>query len=297
MARPIHGHTRWLVGVVALGLALTWCAGAALAGDKDLTLRRLSNRDEVMVDGVTRYNALPDVDAFKSLTRDLGLVFAPRFMSPAETLGEAGFDVGMELSLSSVDNSAAHWRALDGGSPNNFLTGQLHVRKGLPFSLEVGSTLTHLFESEMFALGTEAKLALNEGFLYLPDLAVRGTFNTVLGSSDLNLATLGFDISISKSFGVVGVLNITPYAGYNYLTVIASSRLLDVTPEDPTPPTINEESGELEFQPEFVFSTQTQSINRFFGGLRLLVGVLNITLEGAFADSVQTYSGRIGFDF
>jgi hypothetical protein len=292
-------HKTWaraLTSAAALCVSLLALSSAALAGDKDLTLRRLA--EAAPSDTVPgKFNAVPDLTAFRGLSKDLGLVFAPKFLAPAETLGEAGFDVGMELSLSTVDANAAHWRALDGGSPDNFLTGQLHVRKGLPFSLELGGSLTHLFESEMYALGTEARLALNEGFFYLPDLAVRGTFNTVLGSSDLNLATLGFDVSISKSFGVFGVLNITPYAGYNYLTIIASSRLLDVTPEDPTPPTLDETTGELQFQPEFVFSTQTQSINRFFGGVRFLIGVLNLTFEGAFADSVQSYSGRIGFDF
>lgn len=270
----------------------------ASAASKNLQLRRLAEAVPVdAADPNTKFNAVPDVGAFRDLSRDLGVIFGPKFLAPAETLGQAGFDVGIELSTTSVDGNAAHWRALDSNDANNFVTGQVHVRKGLPFSLELGGTLTHLFESEMYALGTELKFSLNEGFFYLPDLAVRGTFNNVVGSSDLNLATAGFDVSVSKSFGIVGVVNMTPYAGYNYLTVFSSSRLLDVTPEDPTPPTINDETGDLEFQPEFVFSSQQQSLNRFFVGSRFLIGVLNLTAEGAFTDSSQTYSLRVGFDF
>ncbi len=298
------GTSRALRGValtacVSLGIALLW-SGQALADDKDLVLRKLATPVPVNPDDPnTKFNALPDIEAFKAISRDLAVIFGPKFLSPAETLGQAGFDVGLEFSFTNVDPNSAHWRALEGGedAAQGFVTGQLHVRKGLPFSLEIGGTLMHLFQSEMFALGTEAKFSLNEGFFYLPDIAVRGTFNTILGSSDLNLFNAGVDVSISKSFGVVGVVNITPYAGYNYLTVISSSRLLDVTPEDPTPPTINEDTGELEFQPEFVFGTETQFINRFFIGSRFIVGVLAISLEGAFTDTTQGINARIGFDF
>lgn len=293
----------------ALCVAAMLVAGASLqasqaqAGENDLQLRRLAERQEVaLVDEngqpVTRFNAIPDTEAFKALSRDLGTILGPKFLAPAETLGQAGFDLGVDLSLNAVDGSAEHWRALNsGGGEDNFLTGQIHIRKGLPFSLELGATLSHLFGSEMFALGTELKFSLNEGFFMLPDIAVRGSFNTVVGNSDLNMATTGFDVSISKSWGLVGVVNITPYLGYNQLVVISSSRLLDVAPEDPTQPTIDEETGLLDFQPEFVFDTKVQTINRFFVGTRFIFGVLNLTLEGAFSGEVQTYSGRIGFDF
>ncbi len=293
------------IGRLLAGAALVSAAvapSAALAGDNDLELRRLADRQEVQVLDekgalATRFNALPDPEAFKSLSKDLGVVFGPRFLAPAETLGEAGFDMGLDLSINTLDASAAHWRALNGDPPSNMITGQLHVRKGLPFSLELGGTLTHLFGSEMFAPGVEMKFSLNEGFFYLPDIAVRGGVNVVVGSSDLNMATTGFDISVSKSFGLVGVVNFTPYLGYNQLIVVSSSRLLDVAPEDPTQPTINEETNLLDFQPEFVFDTEVQTINRFFIGSRFIFGVLNLTFEGAFADNVQTYSGRLGFDF
>ncbi len=289
--------TRTLVATLALVAVTLGAAATAFAGDKDLVLRRLADRTESQA-SPGHFNADPDLPAFRALSKDLGVVMGPKFLAPAETLGQAGFDVGFEFSFTSVNTNADHWRALESQDAGaGFATGQLHVRKGLPFSLELGGSLTHLFESEMFAVGTELKFSLNEGFFYLPDFAVRGTFNTVVGASDLNLATTGFDVSISKSFGVVGVVNITPYAGYNYLVIFSSSRLLDVAPEDPSPPTINEATGDLEFQPEFVFDTQQQQLNRFFGGTRFLFGVLALTLEANISENAQTYSGRVGFDF
>lgn len=299
-----------LAALLAAGAALTLAAPRAEAYDKDPVLRRLADRQAVPLDnGETGFNALPNTDDFRGLSRDLGLVFAPRYLAPAETLGEAGFDVGFNASLSTVDGAAEYWRGLDGQSdPGNFYTLTAQVRKGLtiPYlvSLEVGGSVTWLLESELVAMGTDVKWALNEGFYYLPDFAVRGSLTNVAGSSDLNLTTAGFDLSISKSWGLFGFVNITPYAGYNRLWVISSSRLLDVAPEDPRPPVITECPAndancveDLAYQPEFVFDTEIQQLNRYFIGTRFIFGVAAITLEGAFSENVNSYSARVGFDF
>jgi len=300
----------WLPALCCAVLCFLMAAPQALGQGKTIQLRRLAER--VPVDDLGNivnessaigFNANPDVDAFKALSRDLGLVFAPRFLTPAETLGEAGFDVGFGASISTLDGAADHWRVLD-SSPGVFTTGQIYVRKGLPFSFEFGGSLSHLFDSDMVAVGTELKWALNEGFLYLPDIAVRGSVNNIVGSSDLNLTNAGADVSISKAFAMAGVMSITPYFGYNRLWIISSSRLLDVAPDDPTPPEIeacdvNDVNcvEELRFQPEFVFGTEVQLVNRYFVGSRFIFGVATITLESAFSEGVQNYSGSVGFDF
>lgn len=301
--------------IFALLFAVTGAASLmttqAAAADNDLKLSRLADRQPVDANGAPTtedqaigFNALPDMEAFRKLTLDMGLVFAPKFLDPAETLGEAGFDVGFAVSYSTVDTTAAHWRAREGGDPTGFVTGQFHVRKGLPFSFEFAGKLTHLFDSSLVAVGTDLKWALNESFLYLPDFAVRGSVNNVVGNSDLNLTNAGFDLSLSYGFGVAGVVNITPYAGYNRLWIISSSRLLDVAPEDPTQPVIETCPDDdpscvegLRFQPEFVFGQQVQIVDRGFVGSRFIFGYATLTFEAAFTGPVKNYSGSVGFDF
>ncbi len=305
-----HGMAR-LIAIPALfvvaAIGVQSLSATAHADDKDLQLRKLADRS--LVDGGSYTATNRDTEAFKLLSRDLGLVFAPRYLSPAETLGQAGFDVGLSMSFTTTQ-AGDHWRALEGSNckgdtpstncnaydPGGFLTGQIQVRKGLPFSFELGGTLTHLFESELVALGTDIKWSLNEGFFLLPDFAVRGSVNNVVGSSDMNLTNGGFDVSVSKAFGVAGVVNITPYAGWNRLWIFSSSRLLDVAPEDPTPPTLDE-NGDLLASPEFVFDSETQSVDRYFVGMRFLFVRASLTFEGAFADGVNSYTGRVGLDF
>ncbi|MEO1271753.1 MAG: hypothetical protein AAFX99_26980 [Myxococcota bacterium] len=193
------------LAVITVVAQLTSLLSVAEAGDKDLVLRRLAERVPVDENGnqtteaeAFGFNAVPDEDAFRSLSRDMGLIFAPRILSPAETLGQAGFDIGAAVSVSTVDSNAEHWRALRGGdNPGAFTTGQIFVRKGLPFSFELGGELSYLFESETFAVGTDLKWALNEGFLFLPDFAVRVAANNVVGNPDMNLTNVGLDLTIS----------------------------------------------------------------------------------------------------
>lgn len=289
-----------LAGLIVTTLMVT--ALPAQAGENDLVLTRFgefvhSSQNCPNACG----SAVQDTEGFRNLTRDLGQVFAPRFSAPAETLGEAGFAINLMTSLSFIDNDADYWqKAVEDRNPSSSLfTGHLQIRKGLPFSFEIGTDLSYLFASEMFDVGAQLKWALNEGFYYFPDVAVRGTVNTLLGSQDLNLITAGWDISVSKAFSVASVMSLTPYVGYQQLHIIASSRVLNSYPQDTRPPQFDETSNSPNqtFAPEFVFEQHSQAVNRFFGGLRLNVWIMSFTLEGVYSDNVTqaTLSGGVDF--
>lgn len=291
---------RVLAGLALVVVALV--AVPAQAGDNDLVLSRFGTFERYSNSCTNACGEVnKDVEGFKNLARDFGQVFAPRFVNPAETLGEAGFAVNLMTSLSFIDNNADYWqKAVQDRDPSSALfTAHLQIRKGLPFSFELGSDMSYLFASEMFDLGAQLKWALNEGFYYFPDIAVRGSVNTLLGSRDLNMITAGWDISISKAFDVSGVMSITPYGGYQQLYIIASSRLLNAYPQDPRPPQFDDDlsDGDQTFSPEFVFSQETQTVNRFFAGARLNVWILSFSLEGVLADNVtqMTLSGGVDF--
>ncbi len=267
---------------------------------------------------------------FESFARDLGMVMSPRLLAPAETLGQAGFSIGVEGSFSTIDNHAEHWlRASPDASkaPNATLsTLQIHVQKGLPFSFEMGGTITKLLESDVVAVGGELKWAFNEGFYYLPDIAVRGSVNRLLGSRDIDMVTGGVDVSISHPFGVGGLLSLHPYAGWNLLFVSASSHVLDATPGLPgfTPPYCQADGSDLrredpdqpgtygasaecqkaayaaetaDYRSNFVLSRQRLSVHRAFVGLGIKVTVVQLLFEAMLAEQVKTYSLRLAMDF
>lgn len=176
-------------------------------------------------------------------------------------------------------------------------TSHLQIRKGLPFSFEVAGNMAYLFASEMFTMGADLRWALNEGFYYFPDVAVRGTVNTLMGSRDLNMVTTGWDVSMSKAFDISGVMSLTPYVGYQQLYIIASSRLLNAYPQDPRPPQFDPSNPNNTFSPEFVFAQRTYKADRLFFGGRLNVWIMSFTLEAVLGDGVNTYTFAGGVDF
>jgi hypothetical protein len=338
-------------------------AGQAAADTNDFTLSRfrtcpagvdpaycsaLGGRDGIQTHGSCKAGSSAedcaieqvygDNELFQKFATEFGMVMSPKFLAPAETLGLAGFDVGLEASFTPIDTSKEYWEKaspVEGQKPDSVLTTmQIHVRKGLPFSFELGGTLTKLMNSDIFALGGELKWAFNEGFYYLPDLAVRLSANRLLGSKDLDMLTGGLDLSISHPFGIGGLLSLTPYAGWNLLFVNASSHVLDATPGTPglkpeycdleghdarrlgdngtfpdgTPrPNTSAEceqaasgAATADYRANFVLSRQEWSdmlFHRGFLGLTVKTTVVSLVAEAVLSEYVNTYSVRLGMDF
>jgi hypothetical protein len=283
-------YTR-LAAVVILA-AVAAASLPADAAQNDLQLYRLSYFDK----NANRFR--PDQESFNSLTNELGLAFAPKFLAPAATLGEAGFEVGFETSLTTINSSELYWKNVtEGGTPPSMLTtGQLHFRKGLPQSFEVGTTLTYLFLSQMFSAGAEVKWAINEGFYYVPDIAFRGAVNRTFATRDLDLTTAGFDAAMSKGFGLFGTTQLTPYAGYSMALVWASSRVINATPGETRDDGPNTYGLPVD---QFVFNQNISANHRVFGGLRFKAAVAVIGYEFmlAFQSGIQTHSFKLAVDF
>ncbi|MBW2737024.1 MAG: hypothetical protein JRH20_31965, partial [Deltaproteobacteria bacterium] len=210
----------------------------------------------------------PDVNAFRSLMSELGVMFAPNVLAPAETLGYNGFSIGVEMGWVTInpkknanaddaDLAQRYWRAAESVSDTAFIdptftpeardrierelppslatTVSVMARKGFWFpvpSFELAAGVRHLINSSMWAGVVSAKLALHEGYqgLPLPALSVRGSVSRVFGTPGFNLTVSGLDFAISKAFGVASTFNLTPYLGYQLLWIIADSGVIDATP-------------------------------------------------------------------
>lgn len=270
----------------------------AYAGDNDFVLSRFSQCAEGTTAGVMEgpmaCRAEEDIEAFETFSKQIGLVFTPTFLSPAETLGVAGFAVGFETKFSIVEDGA-HWAALNGVAEGEteaplFTLLQFHLRKGLPFSFELEGIVSWLTESEMAWIGGGIKWSLHEGFEYIPDISIRGYGGALTGAPDLNLANAGLDISLSYAFGIVGFFSLTPYAGYSHAWIIASSRVIDADPGYGATPSGN-------YSPEFVFEEKTLEDNRGFIGLRAIFDFFSFTIEANLGSEVKNVGLNIGLDY
>lgn len=260
---------RALVFVVALA-ASTHAAAAA----NDVNLLRLVR------DGA------PDNDGFHSLVRELGVVMTPTSLQPAETTGQSGFDFGLDYTFHTMRFDKAYWQsARENPATPLLMTLGARARKGfvlpVPLTSEVEFGAQWLIDSQLLSMGTNIRVALNEGFRFIPDIAVQAGINRMVGNKDLDLLTVTAGGQISKGFGVMGSFNLCPFVGYQSIWVNGSSRIIDTGPADAANVSDNVVFAQVPIA--------ANRMDRVSFGLRFQAAVVHITggLDLNFADDVS----------
>jgi len=271
--------------VVAPALALP-----ALADSQDFQIYRLGDPTQ----DATAH------ERFRVFANQLGVALSSFNLSPPETLGHSAFNFAFEYAAVKVDASEGAWPRAGKPPTDMLLLPTVHMRKGLPFSFELGTKISYLQFSRMAAATVEVKWALNEGFFYFPDLGVRGHATRLLGTRDFGLTTAGLDIGLGKQFALGGMLTLTPYAGWNLVYVNASSGVVDFRPDRSL---ADAQTRPTEFTGVFdqVSMPQNHS-NRFYGGLRFVSYVFELGAEVSYTKTfgdkkVLGFAGKLGLDF
>ena len=275
--------------VLALSLSVT----SARAEDNDIVLSRLGTPT---VEGDQVVGVVGNNQAFRSLASELGVVMAPRLLEPSDTIGFGGFQFTLDTAFTSISSGANYWDTLEAESNGFMPTVGFFARKGiwmpLP-SFEIGVGAVKLLQSRMWSAQGYLKFALHEGYhnLPIPSLAVRGGASRLMGSEQLDLTVASLDVSMSKEFGLGGMINLAPYGGWNLLVVIPRSEVVDRTPgvDQITDPTDRANS--------FVFVDQDNIYrHRFFAGAKLKYYVFTLTLEANLAIAGSSIDDRSGTD-
>ena len=271
--------------------ALLLASGSAFAGGNDIDFSRLCG-----INGCTE----AAVNQFKTLARAYSSLLAPMHFQPASTLGEAGFEVAVESKMSFSISDDPSWKATnanDGKNPDEngnysapdlFATVQLHMRKGLPFSLEVEGIFNWLADSEIFYVGVGLRWAITEGWWFLPDISVRAHAGTIVGASQFILINLNVDAAISYTWSLGGICAITPYAGYSLLSSWASSHVFLVN--------MYGVNGSISME-EQVFDRTHSFMHRGFVGLEFKGDFFVFGAEGEFGKDVMSVGVKIGANF
>lgn len=270
-------------------------ASTAMAGPADVTLTRFGECTSTA--GGNCGGVTVDEAGFRDFTRELGLATSVYALQPAETTGQSGFAMQLNFVNTSIAGDADYWRkaSVDGNPPSSLSVMNLHVRKGLPFSLEVGFNAGIMLDSELVTLGGEIKYAINEDWIWpVPDLAIRAWGNAVLGARDLDLYNVGGDVIVSLPIGIGGTVQLTPILGYSLHAVISKSGVLNAMPGNPLPPVISPGGTHL---PEYVFGVDTQVMHRMFAGLQLSVAAFDLNFQASFIGDQLTLAGGLGASF
>ncbi len=220
-------------------------------------------------------------DTFIKIAGELASILGPRRLGPSTTSGSLGFDLGVDIAISTVDEESAHWANALPGDDGLMNTVALQFRKGLPFGFELGGDVAHLTDSDLWALGMNLKYTFLEGFSYLPEAALRVGFWGVVGSRELDLMIFSTDLAVSKEFGLGGVLAIAPYFTYGLLVGTASTNVVGYFPAGESLPV----NG--------VVPSQTITVNRGGLGFRLLFPYSALSVEAVFSPGVQTYTTSV----
>lgn len=287
---------RWILA------ALLSFAVAAHALDGDLQLYRLGSPDPYSYCGKpdgscaqadeTSEPGDPNAQVrFARLAMQLAMAIAPHWLSGPATTGEAGMDIGVSMDVAEVNggeqvDGKGIWPTVGGTAPSTLLIPTLHMRKGLPFSIQLGADVGWIAGSSMVPLTAEAKVAPLEGLHYTPDLAVRGFATHLVGAGDLNLTVAGVDVGIGKAFSLAGVGQLTPYAGWTHLYLDAASGLIDFRPD-----TVSQSRP---YDDERIFHEMnfgSTTLDRYYLGLRFLSGALALSAELSLGSGTNPDSG------
>ena len=205
---------------------------------------------------------------FKDLSKEIGFGLSYFPMAPAEPLGILGFDIGVEATALDINEDKPYWKQM-GDFPGMLPIPRLHVQKGLPFGIDVGAIYSSIPSTNISLWGGEVKWAFLKGSIATPAVALRGTYTKLNGVNNLDLNTMGYDISISKGFAIL-----TPYAGVGQVKIESDPKNIPLNP-------LTKES-----------ITET----KYFAGLRVSLGLINMVAEADFAE-VPAYSLKLGVGF
>ncbi len=185
-------------------------------------------------------------------------------------------------------------------APSTLFWSRLMARKAFPFGFQLGTGFSYLMGTNLFAWGLEIQWSLFEGFRtglpgFIPDIAVRGAVNTMVGDPEFNMTIPTVDVIVSKPLVLGHTATLTPFAAYQFAFIFADSELVDLTPgidafhecmPDPSRPTTTcspDHSG-YDYENNATFVKLRMMRQRLNFGLQLHYQVVMLT--GSFAFDV-----------
>jgi hypothetical protein len=164
-------------------------------------------------------------DEFARLSRDLGAALSYKGVTPATPLGAVGFDVGLEVTDTRIENSSAFEHA-GAGSHSDLVIPKLHIYKGLWGGFDIGAFVGGASQVGASVYGADLRYAIVDDGLATPAVAVRLSGTKAVGLGDFSLGTGALDVMASKKFTAL-----TPYAGAGVVRVMTNARGTDLVEE------------------------------------------------------------------
>mgnify|MGYP000433108125 CR=1 FL=1 len=208
-----------LPALTVLVVALAAPVGVQAAGPND-----------VVVTGLEKVEPSRRQARFDFVTREIAMTIlgVPNFAVAALGLYEAelAFDnrIAFIHTAAATGEASSPWQELaESGEPDQVVfMPSLTVRKGLPWSLEIGGDVGWYAGSRQFLVGGFARWVPFGNWEKVPDVGVGIGYRGLIGNDQLDLGVFHLDLSIGYSFRMnlrasrPGT-RFSPFAGYQFL--------------------------------------------------------------------------------
>ena len=233
----------------ALSLLLLGAPARVHARSMDPALARLVLDPSCTLEGAVAA-CVPDRPAYYKLVNQWGFALAPHSAYEARTTGLSGLQLSLSGAFTGIDSQADYWRrgtrggeelAVNGvvgenSDPSSVLSVySLEVRKGFGFGIEASGSVGLMPDTTIVTWGADLRVALLEGlrqgaWRYLPDTSLGVGLRRAAGMSDLDLGVLALDARVSEPFVGANGFIVTPWVGYQFMRIDATSSWVDLTP-------------------------------------------------------------------
>ena len=203
--------------------------------------------EDIDVSGLATLDSSTAQRMFDYVVREMAMTISPKALSPGETIGTWGFELGFENTLAfphtteEADENIPTWdrftawdllTASGETNPGVIYLPTVRLRKGLPLSFEVGSTIGWLFNTKQAVVGVYGRWAPQEGWPNVPDIALAWAYSGMVGNETLDLGVFEFDITVGYtfSFGLdkkYTSAKFSPFAGIGLLASHAKPKNID----------------------------------------------------------------------
>ena len=205
-------------------------------------------------------------DEFRAISRDLGAAFAYKGVTPATALGPLGFDIGVEVTDTRMENSALFALAGAGGQ-SRLVIPKVHVHKGLFGGFDIGAFAAGAPDVSASLFGADVRYTFLDDGLATPAVGVRLSGTRATGLGDLKVSTAAVDLTVSKRFTAL-----TPYVGAGTVRIQSSAAGTGLAEER-----INQA--------------------RVFGGLNVNLLAVNLAFEAEKMGDNVSLSAKLGWRF
>lgn len=203
---------------------------------------------------------------FRRFSEDLGSAFAYKGVTPATPLGPLGFDVGLEVTDTRMEN-ASLFALAGGGRESHLLIPKLHVHKGLVAGFDIGAFVGTAREVSATLYGAELRYAILDDGIARPAVGLRLSASGASGLGDLRVSTAALDLMASKRFTAL-----TPYIGGGVVRVHSSAGGTGLAEE-------------------------RFNRSRVFGGLNVNLVAVNVAFEAEKMGDNASLSAKLGWRF